>query len=108
MDAQMQQVTAALTESTAARGGSNPWDYTLAYAYDDGVFHGYLYGVPAGMGIQFDKNTDIADASQPIYSRYAMVGHGTDAEARLLDDGWELLVSTTDLAVYERQDAAGT
>ena len=35
-----------------------------------------------------------------------MVGHGTAAEARLLADGWQALVSTEELIVYERPDAA--
>lgn len=54
MAAQMQTVEAALTASVQDVG-ADPWDHTLAYAYDDGVFHGYLYAVPAGMGIEFDK-----------------------------------------------------
>ena len=49
-----------------------------------------------------DNNTYLADPANPIYSRYAMVNHGTDAEARLLADGWQELVSTKDLVVYER------
>ena len=85
---------------------ADPWDHTLAYAYADGVFHGYLYGVPAGMGIEFDYNTYIADPANTIHSRYAMVGHGTDAEARLVRDGWQALVSTEDLIVYEQPQAA--
>ena len=56
------------------------------------------------MGIEFDWNTYLADENQPIYSRYAMVNHGTDAEARLLADGWQELVSTEALVVYERPD----
>lgn len=106
MGDQVAAVEAALTESLQARASADPWDNTLAYAYDDGVYHGYLYGVPAGMGIEFDFNTYLADAANPIRSRYAMVGHGTDAEARLLADGWQELVSTEELIVYERPDAA--
>ncbi|MFR3791066.1 MAG: hypothetical protein ACLTWO_03930 [Blautia massiliensis (ex Durand et al. 2017)] len=106
MGDQVTAVEQALTESQQAVQGDDPWDHTLAYAYDDGVFHGYLYGVPAGMGIEFDFNTYIADPANPVHSRYAMVGHGTDAEARLLADGWQALVSTQDLIVYERPDAA--
>mgnify|MGYP001625106652 CR=1 FL=1 len=104
MGDQITAVETALTESVQARESDDPWDYTLAYAYDDDVFHGYLYAVPAGMGIEFDWNTYLADESQPIYSRYAMVNHGTDAEARLLADGWQELVSTEALVVYERPD----
>ena len=33
-----------------------------------------------------------------------MVNHGTDAEARLLADGWQELVSTEALVVYERPE----
>ena len=99
---QITAVETALTESVAARDSDDPWDSTLAYAYADDVFHGYLYAVPAGMGIEFDNNTYLADQANPIYSRYAMVNHGTDAEARLLADGWQELVSTKDLVVYER------
>ena len=33
-----------------------------------------------------------------------MVNHGTDAEARLLKDGWQEVVSTEDLVVYQRPD----
>lgn len=101
---QMTVTQQALTESLAARDSDDPWDNTLAYAYADDVFHGYLYGVPAGMGIEFDNNTYLADPANPIYSRYAMVNHGTAAEARLVADGWQQLVSTEDLVVYERPD----
>lgn len=100
---QITAVEAALTERVEARNSDDPWDNTLAYAYDDDVFHGYLYAVPAGMGIEFDWNTYLADSSKTIYSRYAMVNHGTAAEARLLADGWQEVISTNDLVVYERQ-----
>lgn len=62
--------------------GADPWDHTLAYAYDDGVFHGYLYAVPAGMGIEFDKNSYLWDEENPISSRYVMCGHDTRVAAR--------------------------
>lgn len=104
MAEQMTAVETALAESQAEVTGTDPWDHTLAYAYDDGVFHGYLYAVPAGMGIEFDWNTYLANANRPIRSRYAMVGHDTAAEARLLAEGWQELVSTTDLVVYERPE----
>ena len=64
MAAQMQTVEAALTASVQD-AGADPWDHTLAYAYDDGVFHGYLYAVPAGMGIEFDKNSYLWDEGKP-------------------------------------------
>ena len=58
----------------------------------------------AELCILFDWNTYIADPEETIYSRYAMVNHGTDAEARLVADGWQPLISTEDLIVYERPD----
>lgn len=106
MGDQVTAVEQALTESQQRLDSDDPWDHTLAYAYADGVFHGYLYAVPAGMGIEFDYNTYIADPANTIHSRYAMVGHGTDAEARLVRDGWQELVSTEDLIVYEQPQAA--
>lgn len=104
MGSQIVAVETALQQRMDARNSADPWDNTLAYAYADDVFHGYLYAVPAGMGIEFDWNTYIADTQKPIYSRYAMVNHGTEAEARLLADGWQEVVSTADLIVYERSD----
>ena len=104
MGSQITAVETALQERMDARASADPWDNTLAYAYADDVFHGYLYAVPAGMGIEFDMNTYIADPEETIYSRYAMVNHGTDAEARLVADGWQPLISTEDLIVYERPD----
>ena len=104
MGSQITAVETALQERMDARASADPWDNTLAYAYADDVFHGYLYALPAGMGIEFDMNTYIADPEKTIYSRYAMVNHGTDAEARLLADGWQPLISTEDLIVYERPD----
>ena len=104
IDEQIQTVRTALVQDQESDRSSDPWDSTLAYAYADGVFHGFLYSVPEGMGIQFDRNTYIADETQSIRSRYAMVNHGTDAEARLLADGWQELVSTEALVVYERPE----
>ena len=101
---QITVIESALQTSMDARASTDPWDNTLAYAYADDVFHGYLYAVPAGMGIEFDKNTYIADPDCPIYSHYAMVNHGTAAEARLLADGWQQLVSTDALIIYEKSD----
>ena len=102
MGGQITAVETALQERMDARASADPWDNTLAYAYADDVFHGYLYALPAGMGIEFDMNTYIADPEETIYSRYAMVNHGTDAEARLLANGWQEVISTEDLIVYER------
>lgn len=100
--AQMTQLETALTQREAAQTSDDPWAHTLSYAFRDDVFHGYLYAVPAGMGIQFDQNTYLADAANPIHAQYVMVGHGSAAEARLLAEGWQELVSTRDLVVYER------
>ena len=104
MGGQITALETALQERMDARASADPWDNTLAYAYADDVFHGYLYALPAGMGIEFDMNTYIADPEKTIYSRYAMVNHGTDAEARLVADGWQEVISTEDLIVYERPD----
>ena len=100
MAAQMEIVEQVLRED-AANAGSDPWNSTLAYAYDDTVFHGYLYAVPDGMGIEFDKNSYLWDAENPIYSRYVMCGHGTRVEERLLAESWQELVSTEDLVIYK-------
>ena len=104
MDQQMVQVEEALQQCVEERSSKDPWDFTLAYAWGDGVFHGYLYSVPAGMGIQFDQSEYLADDANPIRARYAMVGHDTETEERLLTEGWQELVSTEDLVVYERPD----
>lgn len=104
MASQMQTVEAALTASVQD-AGADPWDHTLAYAYDDGVFHGYLYAVPAGMGIEFDKNSYLWDEENPIYSRYVMCGHDTRVAARLLAENWQQVVSTEDLVIYKRPRA---
>ena len=101
MAAQMETVEAALTASVQD-AGADPWDHTLAYAYDDGVFHGYLYAVPAGMGIEFDKNSYLWDEENPIASRYVMCGHYTRVAARLLAEDWQQVVSTEDLVIYKR------
>lgn len=104
MDAQLQTVSAALEQREEAQQSDDPWAHTLAYAFRDGVSHGYLYAVPGTMGIQFDQNTYLTDENNPIHSQYVMVGHGSEAEARLLADGWRELVSTEDLIVYERPE----
>ena len=102
MAAQMEVVAEALGASRAEDNSIDPWDNTLAYSYGDDVFHGYLYAVPDGMGIEFDKNSYLWDAENPIYSRYVMCGHGTRVEERLLAENWQELVSTEDLVIYER------
>ena len=102
MAAQMEVMAEALDASRAEDNSIDPWDNTLAYSYGDDVFHGYLYAVPDGMGIEFDKNSYLWDAENPIYSRYVMCGHGTRVEERLLAENWQELVSTEDLVVYKR------
>ena len=102
MAAQMEVMAEALDASRAEDNSADPWDNTLAYSYGDDVFHGYLYAVPDGMGIEFDKNSYLWDAENPIYSRYVMCGHGTRVEERLLAENWQELVSTEDLVVYKR------
>ncbi len=101
MAAQMQVVEEALA-ADAADAGEDPWDHTLAYAYDDGVFHGYLYAVPAGMGIEFDKNSYLWDEENPIYSRYVMCGHDSRVAQRLQAENWQELTATEDLVIYKR------
>ena len=54
------------------------------------------------MGIEFDKNSYLWDAENPIYARYVMCGHGTRVEERLLAESWQELVSTEDLVIYKR------
>lgn len=49
MAAQMTVVEDALAADVRPPG-ADPWDNTLAYTYDDGVFHGYLYAVPGRHG----------------------------------------------------------
>ena len=98
----MQQITQALQRSQSQlEGNEDPWQHTLTFAYGD-VHYGYLYALPAGMGIEFDWNVYVADPENTIYSRYAIVNHGTEAEARLQEDGWQVLVSTENEIIYER------
>ena len=56
------------------------------------------------MGIQFDQNTYLTDKNNPIHSQYVMTSHGSETETRLLAEGWQALVSTEDLIVYERPE----
>uniref|UniRef100_UPI003FED8FCB hypothetical protein n=1 Tax=Gemmiger formicilis TaxID=745368 RepID=UPI003FED8FCB len=69
-DAAVQQIEAALTESRSAVASADPWDSTVAYAFGDPVHCGLLYGVPDGMGIQFDEAAYLTDPAHEIYSRY--------------------------------------
>lgn len=102
MATQMEVVAEALDASRAEDNSADPWDNTLAYSYGDDVFHGYLYAVPAGMGIEFDKNSYLWDEENPIFSRYVMCGHDTRVAARLLAENWQQVVSTEDLVIYKR------
>lgn len=104
MDAQLQTVAVSLAERDAAQQSDDPWAHTLAYAFRDDVFHGYLYAVPDRMGIQFDQNTYLANEDNPIHAQYVMAGHGSDTEKRLVAEQWQVLVSTEDLVVYERPE----
>ena len=102
MAAQMQTVTEALQASRDADASDDPWDNTVAYSFGDDVFHGYLYAIPDGMGIEFDKNSYLWDEENPISSRYVMCGHDTRVAARLLAEDWQQVVSTEDLVIYKR------
>ena len=102
MDMQISQMTNALTLSQdQLLEEDDPWQHTLSFSYGD-VHFGYLYAVPAGMGIQFDLNVYIADPENTIRSRYVMVNHGTQTEARLLAEGRTVLLSTENEIIYER------
>ena len=102
MNQQMIQVTEALQQSQdRLMDEKDPWQHTLSFAYGD-VHYGYLYALPAGMGIEFDWNTYLADPENTINARYVMVNHDTEAEKRLLEEGWQVLVSTENEIVYER------
>ena len=86
--------------------GADPWDHTLAYAYDDGVFHGYLYAVPAGMGIEFDKNSYLWDEENPDFLPLRDVRPRHPRCRRLLAENWQQVVSTEDLVIYKRPVSA--
>ena len=102
MATQIRQMTQALTLSQSQFAESEePWQHTLSFSYGD-LHFGYLYAVPAGMGIQFDLNAYIADPENTICSQYVMVNHGTQAEARLLAEKWTVLISTENEIIYER------
>lgn len=101
MDQQIQTIHTALQQEMDACHSEDPWDYTVAYAWPSDAFHGYLYAVPAGMGIQFDYSSYIANEDNPIHSRYAMVKRGGKAEQRLIEDDWQELVVSEEIVVYE-------
>lgn len=100
MDVQLQTLQAALQQDGESWQGNDTWDATLAYAWSSDLFHGYLYAVPAGMGIQFDSTAYLADPNNKINSRYVMTHHGSRVETRLLQQDWQELVSTEDVVIY--------
>ena len=85
--AAVQQIEAALTESWSAVTSADPWDSTVAYAFGDPVHCGLLYGVPDGMGIQFDEAAYLTDPAHEIYSRYVLTAADTHTDARLRAEG---------------------
>lgn len=106
MDAELTVLHDAIAESQTALRESGAeqtaWDHTFAFAFLDDVFSGYLYAVPAGMGIQFDVNTYLANADNFLGSRYVMTAPGSAVEARLLAENWQLLIQTEHCIIYER------
>lgn len=103
MGAQFNIVQEALQNSEIKNDEIDPWTHTIAYSMDD-TFFGYLYAIPDGMGFQFDLSEYLANPENSIHSHYVMTKKETDVEARLLTEGWQELVSTEDLIVYERPD----
>ena len=101
-DNEVQQVQAALEKSQAAVDSEDPWDHTAAYAFLDEVHCGLLYGVPDGMGIQFDENSYLEDAANPVYARYVFTSAGSNTAARLTADGWSVLYESEKCVLYER------
>ena len=101
-DNEVQQVHAALEKSQAAVDSEDPWDHTAAYAFLDEVHCGLLYGVPDGMGIQFDENSYLEDAANPVYARYVFTSAGSNTAARLTADGWSVLYESEKCVLYER------
>jgi len=97
-----EQVQAALEKSQAAVDSEDPWDHTAAYAFLDEVHCGLLYGVPDGMGIQFDENSYLEDAANPVYARYVFTSAGSNTAARLTADGWSVLYESEKCVLYER------
>lgn len=100
-DAAVQQIEAALTESRSAVTSADPWDSTVAYAFGDPVHCGLLYGVPDGMGIQFDEAVYLTDPAHEIHSRYVLTAADTPTAARLQADGWTMLYESDRGVLYE-------
>lgn len=74
----------------------------MAYAFGDPVHCGLLYGVPDGMGIQFDEAAYLTDPAHEIYSRYVLTAADTPTAARLQADGWTVLYESDRGVLYER------
>ena len=75
---------------------------TVAYAFGDPVHCGLLYGVPDGMGIQFDEAAYLTDPAHEIHSRYVLTAADTPTAARLQADGWTVLYESDRGVLYER------
>ena len=101
-DAEVQNVQAALAQSQAAVTSDDPWDRTAAYAFGDPVHCGLLYGVPDGMGIQFDEAGYLADPDNPVYARYVFTSADSATARRLETDGWTVLYESDKCVIYER------
>lgn len=99
---EVRQVETTLRESQAEVASTDPWDRTAAYAFGDDVHCGLLYGVPDGMGIQFDEAAYLADAANPVYARYVFTAAGSATAARLTADGWTVLYQSEKCVIYER------
>lgn len=104
MDCQLQTLQAALEQAEQQNQSEDPWDHTVAYDWTSQVFHGYLYGVPAGMGIQFDSSRYLASEETEIRSRFVITSREGPVQDRLLRDGWTEWVATEDLVVYQRPE----
>lgn len=79
-----------------------PWDNTVAYAFGDPVHCGLLYGVPDGMGIQFDEAAYLTDPNHEIYSRYVMTAADTPTAARLDAEGCQVIYQSEKCMIYMR------
>lgn len=99
-DAEVQQVETVLTHYRA--DSDAPWDNTVAYAFGDPVHCGLLYGVPDGMGIQFDEAAYLTDPNHEIYSRYVMTAADTPTAARLDAEGWQVIYQSEKCMIYMR------
>lgn len=97
-DAETQAVNAALTGWRA--DSDAPWDNTVAYAFGDPVHCGLLYGVPDGMGIQFDEAAHLADPKNEIHSRYVLTAADTPTAARLEEEGWTQIYASEKCVLY--------